>query len=87
MIGDIPTLCRGPGRDLRGCEMYTSDEIRIFDGGVWHAGAANVSGKGVWKLFVGLVPAIGQDQSVMLGSPGFFNQDRRQSHITHFRQS
>jgi hypothetical protein len=57
LIGGIPTLCRGPGRDLRGCEMCTSDEIRIFDGGVWHAGAANVSGKGVWKLFVGLVPA------------------------------
>lgn len=53
----IPTLCRGPDRELRGCDMCSNDEIRIFDGGVWHAGAANVTGKGVWKLFLGLVPA------------------------------
>ena len=56
MIGDIPTLCRGPDRELRGCDMCQNDEIRIFDGGVWHAGAANVTGEGVWKLFLGLVP-------------------------------
>ena len=56
MHGDIPTLCRGPNRSLGACASCKSDEIRIFNGGVWHAGDANNSGEGVWKLFLGLVP-------------------------------
>ena len=56
MHGDIPTLFRGPHRRLGACASCKSDEIRIFDGGIWHAGDANNSGKGVWKLFLGLVP-------------------------------
>ncbi len=57
LVGDVPTLCRGPDRKLRGCALCTSNQIRIFNGGVWHAGAANTSGCDVWKLFIGLVPA------------------------------
>ena len=32
------------------------DEIRVFNGGAWHAGAANNTREGVWKLFLGLMP-------------------------------
>ena len=35
--------------------MCGENEIRIFNGGIWHAGAGNDSGTGVWKLFLGLV--------------------------------
>ena len=56
MQGDIPTLCRGPNRRLGACAPCDKNEIRIFNGGVWHAGDANNTGKGVWKLFLGLVP-------------------------------
>ena len=56
MQGDIPTLFRGPNRRLGACEPCGNNEIRVFNGGVWHAGDANNSGKGVWKLFLGLVP-------------------------------
>jgi hypothetical protein len=56
MHGDIPTLFRGPGRLLGACASCDNNEIRIFNGGVWHAGDANNSGEGVWKLFLGLVP-------------------------------
>jgi hypothetical protein len=47
--GDIPTLFRGP-------DICADNEIRIFNGGIWHAGATNDTGTGVWKLFLGLVP-------------------------------
>jgi hypothetical protein len=53
--GDIPTLFRGPDNKMHASPMCAENEIRIFNGGVWHAGAANDSGTGVWKLFLGLV--------------------------------
>ena len=55
--GDIPTLFRGPNRRLGACAPCENNEIRVFNGGMWHAGDKNNSGKGVWKLFVGLVPS------------------------------
>ena len=54
--GDIPTLFRGNDRKLHASSSCGSDEIRVFNGGAWHAGAANETGEGVWKLFLGLVP-------------------------------
>jgi hypothetical protein len=57
LIGDIPTLCRGPDIKLRGFALCTPNQIRIFNGGVRHAGAANISGNDVWELFSGLMPA------------------------------
>jgi hypothetical protein len=56
MQGDIPTLFRGTNRRLGACEPCCNNEIRVFNGGVWHAGDANNSGKELWKLFLGLVP-------------------------------
>jgi hypothetical protein len=56
MHGDIPTLFRDPARQWGACPSCGNNEIRIFNGGLWHAGDANKSGKGVWKLFLGLVP-------------------------------
>ncbi len=53
MHGDIPTLFRGPKRLLGACAPCENNEIRIFNGGVWHAGDANNSGKWVWKLLLG----------------------------------
>jgi hypothetical protein len=54
--GDIPTLFRGSDQKLHASSSCGSDEIRVFNGGAWHAGAANETGEGVWKLFLGLVP-------------------------------
>jgi hypothetical protein len=53
--GDIPTLFRGPDQKMHASPMCGENEIRIFNGGIWHAGAGNDSGTGVWKLFLGLV--------------------------------
>ena len=56
--GDIPTLFRGNDMQLHASTLLCNkNEIRIFNGGLWHAGARNNSGTGVWKLFLGLVPA------------------------------
>jgi hypothetical protein len=55
--GNIPTLFRGKDPQLHASTMCNKDEIRIFNGSLCHAGARNNSGTGVWKLFLGLVPA------------------------------
>jgi hypothetical protein len=54
--GDIPTLFRGLDNNMHASPICAENEVRIFNGGIWHAGAANDSGTGVWKLFLGLVP-------------------------------
>ncbi len=54
--GDIPTLFRGPDWKMHASDICADNKIRIFNGGIWHAGAANDTGTGVWKLFLGLVP-------------------------------
>ena len=54
--GDIPTLFRGNDRKLHASSCCAMDEVRVFNGGAWHAGAANDTSEGVWKLFIGLVP-------------------------------
>lgn len=54
--GDIPTLFRGSDRKLHASSTCEMNEIRVFNGGAWHAGAANNTREGVWKLFLGLVP-------------------------------
>ena len=56
LIGDVPTVFRGSNRELRTGTRCGPNMIRIFNGGLWHAGDANDTGKGVWKLFLGLVP-------------------------------
>ena len=69
--GDIPTLFRGSDRKLHASSSCGNDEIRVFNGGAWHAGAANETGKGVWKLFLGLVP----ENYIALGSFPIFEDD------------
>jgi hypothetical protein len=56
LIGDVPTVFRGPQRHLHKGPTCGPDMIRIFNGGLWHGGDANNTGAGVWKLFLGLVP-------------------------------
>ena len=56
LIGDVPTLFRGPQRKLHKGPTCGPNMIRIFNGGRWHGGDANMTGSGVWKLFLGLVP-------------------------------
>lgn len=53
---DVPTIFRDSNRKLIASERCNTNEIRVFNGGRWHAGAANTSNTDVWKLFVGLVP-------------------------------
>ena len=69
--GDIPTLFRGNDRKLHASSSCGNDEIRVFNGGAWHAGAANETGEGVWKLFLGLVP----ENYIALGSFPIFEDD------------
>jgi hypothetical protein len=54
---DITTLFCGNDPELHASSICKKDKIRIFNGGLWQAGARNNSGTGVWKLFLGLVPA------------------------------
>ena len=54
---DIPTLFRGNDQKLIASERCYENQMRVFNGGSWHAGAANNSEQDVWKLFLGLVPA------------------------------
>ena len=71
--GDIPTLFRGPDQKMHASPMCAENEIRIFNGGIWHAGAGNDSGTGVWKLFLGLVSIINPtagDYPLFAGSAG-----------------
>ena len=56
LIGDVPTVFRGPLRKLHNGPTCGPNMIRIFNGGLWHGGDANITGSGVWKLFLGLVP-------------------------------
>ncbi len=66
--GDIPTLFRGSDRKLHASSCCAMDEIRVFNGGAWHAGVANDTSEGVWKLFIGLVP----DKYRLLGNHPIF---------------
>ena len=56
MIGDVPTVFRGPNRIIHKGPSCGHNMIRVFDGGLWHGGDENNTGTGVWKLFLGLVP-------------------------------
>jgi hypothetical protein len=57
LIGDVPTVFRGPFRQLISGPKCPNGNIKIFNGASWHPGDENHTGVGVWKLFLGLVPA------------------------------
>jgi hypothetical protein len=56
LVRDVPTVFRDPHNKIHVCPTCGPDMIRIFNGVQWHAGDANNTGNGVWKIFLGLVP-------------------------------